>query len=272
MQRTAPHTRRGGSRRDSNVETGGHRIDVLGCPVDALDLSETLERCLDLAREGRGRQVSINAWKIALCSRDAELRDVVRGAEIVSADGVPVLWAARLLGEPLPGRVNGTDLMYELMRAGSARGLRVFILGSREEVLAAAVRRIHTDYPGLVVAGTHHGYFSPRDERAVVEAIRGSGCELLFVAMSSPLKELWLDRNWDELGVPFAMGVGGSIDVFAGFSSRAPRWMQRAGLEWLFRLVTSPRGRWRPTIVGNARFLLLLGRELAGRRYRKRPT
>jgi N-acetylglucosaminyldiphosphoundecaprenol N-acetyl-beta-D-mannosaminyltransferase len=268
----AATSRLGNSRKVGGVDrsrrSGGaaaRRVEVVGCPVDALDLEATVRQCIDLIQNGGGWQVSINAAKVVLCSREPELAAAIRTAHISSADGVPILWASRLLGEPLPGRVNGTDLMNELMQAGSDLGLRAFVLGSTDYVLRRAIERIRDLYPGLVIAGFHHGYFGAEREDEVIREIRDSRADLLFVAMSSPEKEYWLARNWERLGVGCAMGVGGSIDVLAGVHRRAPVWMQRHGLEWLFRLLIEPRRMWRRYLVGNLQFLWILGRELARR-------
>ncbi len=242
------------------------RVDVLGCPVDAMSLRETVASCLSLIDNGGGRQVSVNASKVVLCEKNPELADALGRAEIVSADGVPIVWASKLLGDPIPGRVNGTDLMEALMQVASDRGLRIYILGASTAVLHRASARISERYPGLVVAGTQHGYFAPQREDQVVEQINDAKPDMLFLAMGSPHKEFWLDRNWERLDVGFAMGVGGSIDVIAGRYPRAPRWMQRAGLEWLHRLALEPRRMWRRYLVGNTNFLRILLSHMVRRR------
>ena len=184
----------------------------------------------------------------------------------MSADGQPVVWASRLLGDPLPGRVNGTDLMLRLLALAEAEGLRVYILGARRDVLEEAVTRLREQYPRLVIAGYRDGYFSDEENVEVCAEIRASGAHVLFIAMSSPKKEYWLAERARDTGVRVAMGVGGSIDVVAGRVRRAPVWMQRAGLEWLFRLLQEPRRLGRRYTSTNARFLLLLARELVARR------
>jgi N-acetylglucosaminyldiphosphoundecaprenol N-acetyl-beta-D-mannosaminyltransferase len=241
------------------------RVNVLGCPVDALTLEQTVSRCLELIEGDGGRQMSVNASKVVLCDSDSDLSGALSRAEVVSADGVPIVWASWALGSPLPGRVNGTDLMEELMLAGSDLGLRVFILGATTPVLHRAVARVQEWYPGLVIVGTRHGYFAPEEEGDIIRAINDAKVDLLFLAMGSPVKELWLDRNWDRLNVGLAMGVGGSVDVIAGLYPRAPRWMQRSGLEWLHRFGIEPRRMWRRYLFGNARFVRIFGRELMRR-------
>lgn len=242
------------------------RVEVLGCPIDALTMASTVERCLALVDRGQGAtQVSVNAAKLVHCSENAEMRSFVSDCDIVSADGQSVVWASRLLGRPLPERVPGIDLMQELLRVADQRSLSVYILGAREAVLARAVAKLRAEYPGIGSIEARHGYFGPEDEAEVAARIRAASPDVLFVAMDSPRKELWLRRNRDRLGARFAMGVGGAVDVLAGERARAPGWVQRLGLEWLFRLLQEPRRMWRRYLLGNLRFIWLVLRERAGR-------
>jgi N-acetylglucosaminyldiphosphoundecaprenol N-acetyl-beta-D-mannosaminyltransferase len=170
------------------------------------------------------------------------------------------------LGPRLPERVAGIDLMNELLAAAADRGLSVYLLGSRQDVLDRALGHIRELYPDLRIAGSRNGYYAPADEEAVVREIREEAPDLIFVAMDSPRKEEWLDRHLQETGARFGMGVGGAIDILAGERKRAPRWMQRLGIEWLFRLAQDPRRMWRRYLVGNLRFAGLVGKELILRR------
>jgi N-acetylglucosaminyldiphosphoundecaprenol N-acetyl-beta-D-mannosaminyltransferase len=249
------------------------RVDVLGCPVDALDMEGTVKRCLELIERRAGAQhVVVNAAKLVEADRNPRLAAIVRGCELVNADGQAVVWAARLLGRRLPERVAGIDLMHKLMDAAAERGLGVYVLGARDHVLTLALDRLRQRHPGLRVVGAHHGYFGAEDEERIRQEIRTAAPEILFVAMSSPQKEYWLADNLQRLGVPLAMGVGGAVDVAAGVTRRAPVWMQRAGLEWVFRLIQEPRRLWRRYLTSNVRFLLLVGRGLrAARRTRRAP-
>ena len=236
---------------------------VLGCSVDRLNMAQTVRRCAELVEAGGTAQhVAINAAKLVMLQDDGRLRDIVAGCALVSADGQSVVWASRLLRDPLPSRVAGIDLMHELLALAERKGYPVFILGARQEVLARALERLGKLHPHLVVAGARHGYFTDADDDAVCAEIRASGAKILFVAMSSPRKEYWLAKHGASLGVPFVMGVGGSIDVVAGITRRAPRWMQATGLEWLYRFAQEPRRLARRYAVTNARFAMLLAREL----------
>jgi N-acetylglucosaminyldiphosphoundecaprenol N-acetyl-beta-D-mannosaminyltransferase len=241
------------------------RADILGCPIDRVDIDEAVDRCRELIEEtGRTTtQVSINAAKLVAIREDDQLRDEVLDCDLVTADGQSVVWASRLLGDALPERVAGIDLMQRLLELAEERGYRVFFLGATRQVLARALATIRSRHPRLRVVGSRDGYFRPNEEQAMREEIRAAAPDILFVAMSSPHKEHWVAAA-DELDVGFAMGVGGSLDVLAGEVRRAPRIVQRLGFEWLYRLAQEPRRLARRYVTTNTRFLLLLIREVTG--------
>ena len=190
--------------------------------------------------------------------RDRELRRIVEACELVSADGQAVVWASRLLGDPLPERVAGIDLMQELFTLAERRGFRVFILGAKADVLEQARTKIMARHPRLQLVGMRDGYFTDEEGAAVAEEVRDARPDILFVAISSPRKEYWLGRYGRAIDVPFVMGVGGAIDVVAGITRRAPRPVQRLGLEWAYRLAQEPRRLWRRYALTNIQFALLL--------------
>jgi len=238
------------------------RIDLLGCPVDPLTMTQTVARVEDaIARRETTQHVAINAAKVVRYQHDEALRAAVDGCELATADGQAVVWAARVLGRPLPERVAGIDLMDALLDVARSRGYRIFLLGARADVLERAEGEICRRHPGVRIVGRHHGYFGPAEEPAVVDAVAAATPDLLFVALETPAKELFLARNRARLAVPFVMGVGGSFDVLAGERRRAPRWMRRAGLEWLYRLLQDPRRLARRYAVGNTQFVWLVLRD-----------
>jgi N-acetylglucosaminyldiphosphoundecaprenol N-acetyl-beta-D-mannosaminyltransferase len=242
------------------------RVSILGCEIDRLDMADTLEHCR-AAIDGRRytQHVAINAAKLVTLRQQPELREVVERCHLINADGQAIVWASRLLGDPLPERVAGVDLMQELLALAERAGYRVYILGAREEVLRTALATLHERHPKLVVAGAHHGYFAEDESPAVADEVRASRPDILFVAMSSPRKEQWLGRFGESLGVPLVMGVGGAIDIVAGVTRRAPELWQRLGVEWLYRLLQEPRRMFRRYLVTNAQFSVLLAREMAAR-------
>jgi N-acetylglucosaminyldiphosphoundecaprenol N-acetyl-beta-D-mannosaminyltransferase len=239
------------------------RVQVLGCTIDALGMTATVMRCEKiLESSGFTQQISINAAKVVALRRDDRLRRIAARCELVSVDGQSVVWASKLLGAPVPERVPGIELMFELLALAERRGYRVYVLGARQHVLEVAVTELARRYPRLNLCGWHHGYFGESDDETIAEEIRRASPDILFVAFSSPRKEYWLAEYGARTGAHFGMGVGGSIDVVAGVTRRAPRWMQRAGLEWFYRFLQEPRRLGPRYAVTNALFLRLLASEL----------
>ena len=243
------------------------RAEVLGCEIDRVGMQETLARVEDLISAGGYNQhMAINTAKLVSLRDDVRLREIVEGCELVNADGQAVIWASRLLGDPLPERVAGIDLMEELLGLAERKGYRIYILGARDDVLDQAVARIRERHPHLELAGWHNGYFSSADEEQVCAEIRATRPHIVFVAMSTPRKEYFLAERGPELGAEFVMGVGGAVDVMAGLTKRAPVTWQRLGLEWLFRLLQEPRRMFRRYAVTNTRFAWMVAMALVGRR------
>ena len=239
-------------------------ITLMGCRIDNLSMEETLDRIGEFIRSGQPHQhVVVNVDKLVKASRDAELRRIINDCALVNVDGMPVVWASRLLGKPLKERVAGIDLFEALMRRASEAGWRVFLLGARKDVVSAVAETYQRRYPGLVVAGWRDGYWQGEsEEAAVAEQVRASRADLLFVAISSPKKEQFLGRWQAQMRIPFAMGVGGTFDVAIGRVRRAPAWMQRAGLEWFYRFLQEPRRMFRRYFVEDMAFIWLFIKEM----------
>lgn len=243
------------------------RAQILGCPIDRLGMADTLATIERAIADRRYIQhMAINAAKLVAMHDDPKLVEIVCNCDLVNADGQSVVWASKLVGDPLPERVAGIDLMQELLDLAERRGYRVYILGARRDVLAAAIAALGERHPGLRIAGSRDGYFTDEQAPQVCDEIRQSRADLLFVAISSPRKEYFLGEYGPRLEVPFVMGVGGSIDVIAGVTRRAPAAWQRLGLEWLFRLLQEPRRMFRRYAVTNTRFVALVGRALLAAR------
>jgi N-acetylglucosaminyldiphosphoundecaprenol N-acetyl-beta-D-mannosaminyltransferase len=217
--------------------------------------------------------VLVNAAKIVKAKFDRELAYIIRTADLVGADGVPVVWASRLLGEPLPGRVNGTDLMERLIELAAQRGYRLYLLGARKEIIDHAVSLLLAKHTNLQIAGYRHGYFlNEAEELAVVKEIAESRADILLIGMGTPMKEKWVRRYIDQLDVPIIHGVGGSFDILGGFTKRAPLWMQRAGLEWFYRLCQEPRRMWKRYLITNSLYIFLVFQELFKSNNKKKET
>jgi N-acetylglucosaminyldiphosphoundecaprenol N-acetyl-beta-D-mannosaminyltransferase len=183
-----------------------------------------------------------------------------------------VVWALRASGQAAPERVAGVDLMARLMEAAAERGLSVYFLGAKPDVVRTLAERSRARHPGLRIAGFRDGYFGPSEHSEIVEEIRDSGAHMLFVGMPTPFKETWCERHRQRLDVPVIMGVGGSFDVLAGFIKRAPHWVQALGLEWCWRLLMEPRKLWKRYLATNSEFIWLAGREIVSRRLGWAPS
>ena len=240
------------------------RIEFLGCPMDVATMDETVNIIAEKVEKKEFTQhVVVNVAKVVNMRKDPVLDNSVRTCDIINIDGMGVVLGSRVLGHDVPERVAGVDLFHRLLQMSAERGFTVFLLGAKEDVVSEAHRRVEKLYPDLKVAGHHHGYFWD-DEPAVVNKIRESGARLLFVAITSPKKENFINQWKDELSVDFVMGVGGTFDVVAGKVKRAPLWMQKYGLEWLYRVIQEPRRMWKRYLVTNTKFAWLLLKEKLG--------
>ena len=237
-------------------ENRAKRIRIAGCPVDCLDFDGAVR---ELARRIDSRTPThvafVNIFKIAMVNANPNLRTAVERADLLFADGMPVVWASRLLGRPLPARVAGIDLMQAMVALAAERGYGVFLLGATQDVVTRTAQALRFHNPRLRIVGYRDGYFSESDEDQVVEEIRLAKPDLLFVGISSPKKEMWADRNLHRLGVPICQGVGGSFEVLVGTAHRAPVWMQKSGLEWLYRLAAGASSTVMARTCTAARFL-----------------
>lgn len=242
------------------------RIEFLGCPMDLLSVEETVRLALRAMQGGSSiTHVALNVAKFVKMRTDEELRRDVEQADILGIDGMGLVFALKLFGQQRVERVSGVDLMYALLEKCADLNLRPFVLGARQDVLERAAAVARQRWPRLEFAGLRNGYFSAADEANVVEQIRASAADCLFVAMPTPRKERFLHRYRGTLDVPFVMGVGGSIDVLAGKVSRAPQWMQGSGLEWLHRLLQEPRKMFWRYASTNAAFAAIVVKALLGR-------
>lgn len=235
------------------------RIQMMGCYVDNLSMEQTLQTIEGFIASGKPHQhVVVNVDKLVKAQKDPELRRIINECALINADGMPVVWASRLLGRPLKERVAGVDLFDALMGRAAEKGWRVYLLGAKEEVVSK-VRDVYSRrFPRLVFAGHRNGYWKPEEEQQVVDDITAARADLLFVAISSPKKEQFLGAYQAQMRIPFAMGVGGTFDVFAGKVKRAPVWMQKTGLEWFYRFLQEPRRMFRRYFIEDMAFIGLL--------------
>lgn len=246
------------------------RIDLLGCPFDAITENDTVELVFEWcrARERRSHHIiTVNVAILMTAKGDAKLANAIEKADLVVVDGKPLVWTSKWLGVKVPEKVSGVDLMRRLLAVGNERGLSVFLLGTTQERLDVLERVIRAKYPSVTIAGTRNGYFKEPDYPAITKQIRDAKADLLLVGMPAPFKEIWCEEHREELATPAILGVGGAFDVLAGFVPRAPRLMQEAGLEWAWRLAMEPRKLWKRYLVTNSAFIALLGKTLAMQRF-----
>lgn len=204
----------------------------------------------------------VNAGKIVALQKDKALRQGVNEADLINADGQAVVWASKLLNQPLKERVAGIDLFVNLLLLANQKTYSVYLLGAKSEILENLVKKLSIKFTPDLIAGYHHGYFGADEEEKIVDEINQSGAKFLFVAITSPKKEIFLNKYKEKLNnVNFIMGVGGSFDVLAGKTKRAPQWMQNSGLEWFYRFIQEPKRMWKRYLIGNTKFISLLIQE-----------
>jgi len=222
---------------------------------DAIQRHRLLDVCVDcatmqqalaamerfVAERGPHHVVTLDASMCVAARTDLELRHIVLRADLVTPDSAGVLWAARRTGAPLQQRVSGVEIVERLAEMSALKGISLYLLGSAPGVAEEAAVRMRERCRGCRIVGTHHGYFGPSDEGALIEDIRAAAPDVLCVALGIPKQERWIAAHREALGVPVMIGVGGTLDVLSGRVRRAPLWMQRRGLEWVYRLMSNPR-------------------------------
>ncbi len=221
------------------------RLEILGVGVDRVTAKEALQRIADFIAENKTNGathqiVTANAEIIYQASQNDKMRQVINNAQMVTADGSGVVWASKQLGDPLAERVTGIDLVNSICQASAKDGWKLYILGSAPGVADTAADNIRAKYPGCNIIGTHHGYFDAEQEQNILAELRELKPDVLFVALGAPKQEYWIADHIQQLGIPVAMGIGGSMDVLSGNVKRAPKWMQKMSLEWLYRFLIQP--------------------------------
>ena len=220
-------------------------LNIFGVKIEAADKKAALDK-IKCAFSGCGARTVFtpNPQMLMLAEQNESLKQALNNADILLPDGIGVCIAAHLLGTPLPERITGIDTAQALLEYASQEQLSVFLLGARPGVAERAAERMRAKYPKLNICGVHHGYFdkSGKENGTVIDAINKSGARILFVCFGAPLQEIWISENKEQLtSVKLYMGLGGALDVWSGEIKRAPRFLQKAGLEWLWRILKEPR-------------------------------
>ncbi len=216
-------------------------VNILGVNVDKLTFGETLEKATELLKsEGASAIFTPNPEIVMMAKEDREMRDILNGADICTADGIGVVYGSKILGDAVPERVPGFDLACALLEKISKTGEGVFLFGAKPGVAEVAKQNLEEKHPGIVVSGTHDGYFKPEEEEGIVEEINASGAKLLLVCLGAPKQEKWIAKYQSTLKVNLCMGVGGTLDVLAGIAKRAPEVFIKLNLEWAYRILKNP--------------------------------
>ncbi|MBW7475015.1 WecB/TagA/CpsF family glycosyltransferase [Paenibacillus oenotherae] len=216
-------------------------VSIYGIRFSKLNMQDTVKYLTQRVEQGVTTQVITgNPIMVMTGLENQAFHRVMCGAELVVPDGTGVVWAASRIGEPVAERVAGFDLMHQLLGVGQSRGWRVYLLGSSQTVIEITAKKLQEQYPGIIIAGYHNGFFGPEDDASVIQQIRDSKPDMLFVARAVDTQEPWIGRYKDQLAVPIMMGVGGTFDIIAGVLKRAPRIVQKLRLEWLYRLLKQP--------------------------------
>ncbi|MGE3267407.1 MAG: WecB/TagA/CpsF family glycosyltransferase [Chloroflexota bacterium] len=249
------------------------RIDLGGVLIDRVNAASAVDRIRGFLRSGKLNQiVTVNLDFVAISRRDREFRETLNAAELAVADGMPLVWVSQLTDEPVPERLTGVELVDECCRVAVETHSSVFLLGAAPGVADEAADRLQEHFPGLRIAGVYAPPFGPlthEENERILAAIHEAQPDFLFVALGAPQQDIWIRANRDRLDVPVAMGVGCVLDLLAGVVSRAPSWMQRTGLEWLFRLVQEPGRLWRRYILDDMPTLIWLVQQVRARSRRQ---
>lgn len=217
------------------------KADILGAIVDIVNTSQALQRIRELRHKGQPSHIiTLNAEIVYQAQEDPDLMRIINEADLVTPDGIGIVWAGQKLGYPFKERVTGIDLLYQLCAEAAKEGWRVYLLGAAPGVAAEAGRKLCCAYPGLQICGCHDGYFTDQEMESLTAEMKEAHPDLLFVALGAPKQEFWIRQYKELLDVPILIGVGGSFDVVAGIKERAPQWMIKANLEWLYRLLKEP--------------------------------
>lgn len=238
------------------VEATSRNLRILGIPIANVDMHEITEIVMEkLEGPDRTRICFVNADCANIACRDHEYFSLLQDADFVLADGIGMKLAGRLLGENIKQNVNGTDLFPRLCQRLCGSGHGIFLLGAGPGVAQEVAGWTAEHYPGIVISGFHHGYFTPAEEQSVIDRIAASGADILLVAFGVPRQDTWIKRNLAATGVKVAMGVGGLFDFYSGRLPRAPLWVREIGMEWLYRLYQEPTRLWKRYVLGNSVFL-----------------
>lgn len=238
--------------------------ELFGIKINIISKTDTIQWIEDnvINHSANMQHIVVNVAKVVKAQKDKNLKQAINNSDIVNIDGKPIVWVLRLFGYRVPHRVTGVDLFQDLVKLCAEKGYRPYFLGARKEVIQDVVKIFKEKYPKLKIAGYRNGYFGAEDEDQIAEDIKNSNADMLFLGITSPKKELFIDKYTKLMNVPFTMGVGGSFDIVAGRTKRAPKWMQECGMEWFYRILQEPRRMWKRYAVTNTIFIGMVIKEM----------
>lgn len=236
--------------------------------IDSIDDAQAQQRIQQFVEAGgQHHVVTANLRFVTLARRDPSFARIVNDSSLVVADGMPLIWASKIAGTPLPARITGGNILDWSARLAVREGYSIFLLGAAPGVADDAAQRLQELYPGLKIAGTQHGYFSAEENDQIVRKIREARPQFLFVAMGCPKQEQWIARNLAALQVPVCVGVGGTLEIITGHLKRAPGWVQSMGMEWFYRMAQEPGRLWKRYLVEDMPTGMRMGFSSIGRRF-----
>ena len=242
------------------------KVNILGVWVDMVNIPRAVDKIMQFFDDdGLHKVYTPNSEIIMAAYKDDNFRDILNDAELLTADGIGVVYASKILGKPITERAAGYDILCEVLERIKGTSRSVFLFGGKPGVAELAEEKLKERFPGIVIAGTRNGYFKPEEEEDIVSQINSSGAELLLVCLGAPKQELWINKYKDKLNVKVARGVGGSLDVFAGTALRAPDFYCKHGLEWFYRLMKQPSRAGRMLALPKFGFTVLI----KGRKYKQ---
>ena len=247
------------------------RVNICGVDFDNITMEQSLKSIEELIeKKKRATVFHPNVDCVCIAKNDRELMEIYKKSNLNLPDGMPLIWASKLLGRPLKEKISGPDLLPKVCELASRNKYSIFFLGGRDGVAKRAAEVFKNKYTGVRVAGFYHGYFDKKgnENSEVISMIRERRPDILVVAFGTPLQEKWLNDNLKELDVPLCIGAGAAIDFLSGNIPRSPEWMQKAGFEWLFRLILEPRRLWKRYLIRDMKFFYLLLCQLIGRKRR----
>lgn len=242
------------------------KVNILGVYVDKVTYTQAVDKIYAMLNEpGNHAVFTPNSEIILMAYKDSDFGDILNSADLLTADGIGVVHASKIVRNPVPERVAGYDMACGIIEKISQSGHRLYMFGGKPGVAEQAQEKLKEKYPLLNIVGTHNGYFKPEEVDSIIEDINASGADLLFVCLGAPTQEKWIYNNRDKLNCHVMMGIGGSLDVFAGTAQRAPEIWCKLGIEWLYRLIKEPWRFWRMMALPKFGFTVLF----KGKRYKK---